>query len=86
MPQTPNISRVVASTAQRIQDRQRTVRWAFQPPLEDLRLLTPDEQLEQFLKLDIRELQRIRMERGQGALNSYLNAQIKNYLRGQYGS
>ena len=76
-----DISQVVERTAQHLKERQRYVRWAFQPSLDSVEILSPREQLEEFLSLTPEELAALRMRWGDDYFQRYLDTQLENYRK-----
>lgn len=75
----PDIGNVVKKTGEILRDRRRLVKWAFQPSPNDVRLLSPQEQLERFLGMTPDTIRELTAKWGEDEVKKYIRTQLRNY-------
>ena len=78
---TINVERVVGETANKLRGYRKLVRKTFQPSIENMHLLLPQEQLNRFLKMTPADLWKLREQHGDDDVRDYIKAQMTNYLK-----
>ena len=67
-----------------MQEKRQHIRWAFQPSLDDIEILSPEEQLDEFLNLTMEDLAMLQARWGPEYLQDYIRDQLSK-LR-EYGT
>jgi len=73
-----NLPYVVNSTAKQLHKYRKAIRRTFRPSPDQIRVLTPEEQVRRFLSLTMDDLENIRRQRGTTELMRYVLAQLEN--------